>query len=96
MAIRGCRGTSVSFHEGNTAKTCIVIASGENVTVMAEDLMEVANTQNGYCYSKNACATATVQSRSGRIYVTGEGGNAKAVISAMVDALFGQATPVPS
>ncbi|MSU74042.1 hypothetical protein EXS56_02800 [Candidatus Kaiserbacteria bacterium] len=87
MAIRGSRGTSVSFHEGNTAKTCIVTASGEDIAIMAEDMMEVANGQNGYCYS-DATPRATVQRQSGRIYVTGEGGNAKAVISTMVDALF--------
>jgi len=87
MAIRGSRGTSVSFHEGNSPKTCIVEAAGTSAADMAADMMEVANSQTGYCYSA-VPPTVTIQMRPGRIYVVGEGGNAKVVISAMVDAVL--------
>ena len=90
MAIKGTYGTPVSFHEGNTGKTCIVMASGTNADHMVADLMKAGEQQQGYCYS-DIPPTATVRRESGRIYVTGEGGNAKMVISAMADAL----SPLP-
>ena len=87
MANKGSRGTSVSFHDGNTVRTCIVEAAGASPADMAADMMEVVNTQSGYCYS-DIPPTVTMQMRPGRIYVIGEGGNAKTVVSAMVDAVL--------
>ncbi len=87
MAIKGSRGTSISFHEGNTPKICIVEAAGSNAADMSVDMIEVVNAQQGYCYS-DIPPTVNVQVRPGRIYVIGEGGNAKTIVSAMVDAVL--------
>ncbi len=87
MAIRATRGTVVSFHEGNSPKTCIVEAAGTNAADMSVDMIEVVNSQEGYCYS-DVPPTVNVQVRPGRIHVVGEGGNAKTVVSAMIDAVL--------
>ncbi len=85
--IKGSRGTLISFHEGNSSKTCFVTAMGRDPVAMAEDLMEAAQAQDGYQYS-GVPPTAGVERQPGRIYVTGEGGNAKDVISRMIDVIL--------
>jgi len=84
---KGSRGTPVSFHDGNTSKTCIVSTFGTDPKVMAQDMMEVAEAQQDYRYS-TVPPRVSVDRQMGRIYVMGEGGNAKDVISAMVDAIL--------
>lgn len=86
MAYVGKYGTPVSFHQGNSAKMCIVVASGAEPDAIVRDLMEVADKQSGYRFS-SIPAHVSIRRDGGRIYVTGEGGDVRVVISAMVDAV---------
>ena len=85
---KGSGGTAISFHDGNTSKTCIVTAMGEDPAVMAQDMMEVAKQKAEH--HSNIPPSVSVHRQPGRIYVTGEGGDTTVVISAMVDAILPQ------
>lgn len=86
MAIKGNRGTSISFHEGDKAGK-IVVASGTNRTDIAQDLMEIAH-GDGHSRPSRMKSSATCTEERGRIVVSGHGGNRAEAISAIVDALF--------
>ncbi len=80
--MRGDRGTLVSFHEGNKPETCIILAEGYDPDAMAEDILALANKQEGYRYSGVEPAV-TVRRDGVRIVATAEGGNVDVVAEAM-------------
>lgn len=89
---KGSRGTKISFHDGNTARTGIIQAFGIDPVAMAEDMMEQAGKEPRFAKS-NVFPSATVQKSKSGIIVTGEGGNSDAVISKMVDAVLPHKEP---
>lgn len=94
MAIKGSRGSHVSFHDGDKGSR-IVVATGENPVDLATDLLEIGRDRAGGA-SKIIPKADISRGSDGRISAGGVGGNDKEVIGAMVDALFQMPAAQPS